>query len=508
MTTGALQDEKAPDWSPDSSRIVYGKGSSVWRMNADGTGQEQVVANSVLPAWSPDGTRIVFSSSSFGAPNGPDIFTVDPDGNNVSAPLTGAPFIDNDPNWQPLTTPPDTTTTTSTTSSTTSSTIEHVEHVEHDPGHHHIDHDPGDDHDIPPTTAPTTPTTISDLCRRILDSQRRFNAVLDAQQNEILDRNLDPRVRMSLLAQLQAARDEGNATFNRQLAANGCFTPPDNDDHHDQHVSPADHHDRPGGHPTTTIPPTSTTAPTTTVPPAQSVMCARIRQAQQRFNADLDARQREILSRNLDPSVRIVLLAQLAAVRAQGNAEYNRLLAHQRARHDGHGHGCPGDDHHEDTARTAVKTGRLGAGIDPRPRRRSPDDAAANGRRRTGVSDVADELFELALLGAVDALQVLECHPERVPELLVQLGGEGGLLLGGEGAGADDADLDVFEVVLDDLDLADGVDTLPGGGVERPEALAVGQGEQVALAAEDAVSTGRPRPHGHGWPTSATSPDS
>ena len=57
------------------------------------------------------------------------------------------------------------------------------------------------------------------------------------------------------------------------------------------------------------------------------MVCAQIRQAQQRFNADLDARQREILSRNLDPGVRVVLLAQLAAVRAQGNAEFNRLLA-------------------------------------------------------------------------------------------------------------------------------------------------------------------------------------
>ena len=135
------QDEKAPDWSPDGTQIVYGKGSAVWRMNADGSGQTQVVANSVLPAWSPDGTRIVFSSSAFGAPNGPDIFTVNPDGTGVTRLPTAAPAIDNDPNWQPVGPPrrppppprarpapphparrTTSTTSTSTTSTSTSST--------------------------------------------------------------------------------------------------------------------------------------------------------------------------------------------------------------------------------------------------------------------------------------------------------------------------------------------------------------------------------------------------
>ncbi|MFN2505940.1 MAG: TolB family protein, partial [Acidimicrobiales bacterium] len=68
----------------DGRQIVYGKGSAVWVMKADGTNQLQILANSVLPAWSPDGTKIVFSSSAFGAPNGPDIFVANPDGSGVT----------------------------------------------------------------------------------------------------------------------------------------------------------------------------------------------------------------------------------------------------------------------------------------------------------------------------------------------------------------------------------------------------------------------------------------
>ena len=142
-------------------------------------------------------------------------------------------------------------------------------------------------------------------------------------------------MRSLLLAQLQAVRAEGNAEFNRRLAANGCLTPPTSPS--TTTIVPPTSTTAPtttttvppttSTTTTTTIPPTSTSAPTTTVPPSQSLVCAQIRQAQLRFNAELDARQREILSRNLDPTVRMALLAQLAAVRAQGNAEFNRLLA-------------------------------------------------------------------------------------------------------------------------------------------------------------------------------------
>ncbi|HEX2042966.1 MAG TPA: IPT/TIG domain-containing protein [Acidimicrobiales bacterium] len=133
-TTGAQQAERAPDWSPDGSRIVYQKVGAVWVMNADGTGQMQVVPNSVLPAWSPDGTRIVFSSSSFGAQNGPDIFTANADGTNVTRLPTAPNFTDTDPNWGTAAAPPPTTTTTLAPTTTTT---------------------------LPPTTTTTVPPTTT-----------------------------------------------------------------------------------------------------------------------------------------------------------------------------------------------------------------------------------------------------------------------------------------------------------------------------------------------------------
>jgi Tol biopolymer transport system component len=119
-TTGSGQDEKAPDWSPDGSRLVYGKGSAVWVADADGSDQRLLVSSSVLPAWSPDGTRIVFSSSAFDAQNGPDLFTVAPDGSGVARLPTAANATDTDPSWQPAAGPAPTSTTTSTSSTTTS----------------------------------------------------------------------------------------------------------------------------------------------------------------------------------------------------------------------------------------------------------------------------------------------------------------------------------------------------------------------------------------------------
>lgn len=117
---GVQQAERAPDWSPEGSRIVYQKAGAVWVMNADGKGQVLVVPNAVLPARSPDGTRIVFSSSSFGAQNGPDIFTADPDGTDITRPPTAPNRIDTDPNWGPAAGGP---TTTSSSTSTTSTTV-------------------------------------------------------------------------------------------------------------------------------------------------------------------------------------------------------------------------------------------------------------------------------------------------------------------------------------------------------------------------------------------------
>jgi Tol biopolymer transport system component len=63
-----LEEERAPAWSPDGTRIAYlcragGSDFEICVMNADGTGQTPLTVNTVLdatPTWSPDGQQIVF----------------------------------------------------------------------------------------------------------------------------------------------------------------------------------------------------------------------------------------------------------------------------------------------------------------------------------------------------------------------------------------------------------------------------------------------------------------
>lgn len=105
-TTGGTGTEKAPDWSPDGTRIAYERSGQIWRMNADGTGQKPVSAGAgkggTQPAWSAAGTKIVFSSSAYSAPNGPDIFRMNPDGTGVTRLPTAVPASDVDPAVQPV----------------------------------------------------------------------------------------------------------------------------------------------------------------------------------------------------------------------------------------------------------------------------------------------------------------------------------------------------------------------------------------------------------------------
>lgn len=108
FTTGGTGTEKFPDWSPDGTRIVYEKSGQIWRMQANGGRQKAVTSGAfeggTRPAWSAVGTRIVFTSSSFGAPNGPDIFTIRPDGTGETRLPTAVPGQDLDPSWQPVAT--------------------------------------------------------------------------------------------------------------------------------------------------------------------------------------------------------------------------------------------------------------------------------------------------------------------------------------------------------------------------------------------------------------------
>jgi hypothetical protein len=53
-----------PDWSPTGTRLVFARDSGLYTINADGTGETQVLAppGGVEPSWSPDGSRIAFLS--------------------------------------------------------------------------------------------------------------------------------------------------------------------------------------------------------------------------------------------------------------------------------------------------------------------------------------------------------------------------------------------------------------------------------------------------------------
>ncbi len=101
--------ERSPDWSPDGTKIVYDRAGQIWTMNTDGTSQTALTGGAgqagTLPAWSPDGTKILFHSGAFTAPNGFDIFTINPNGSGVTRLNTPVPADDMDPNQQPIAAP-------------------------------------------------------------------------------------------------------------------------------------------------------------------------------------------------------------------------------------------------------------------------------------------------------------------------------------------------------------------------------------------------------------------
>ena len=107
--TSTTAAERGADWSPNGTKIVYERSGQVWSMNADGSNQVGLTGGAgqvgALPAWSPDGTKIVFSSNGFTAPNGYDIFTMNPDGTGVTRLNMPVPVDERDPNWQPAPAP-------------------------------------------------------------------------------------------------------------------------------------------------------------------------------------------------------------------------------------------------------------------------------------------------------------------------------------------------------------------------------------------------------------------
>ncbi len=103
-----------PAWSADGTKLAFLRQSSLYTMNADGTGQTEIVRSLRAPegspsmseigspTWSPDGTKIAFHANSayfYGTPNF-EIYVVNSDGTNPTK-ITNNPGGDFFPAWSP-----------------------------------------------------------------------------------------------------------------------------------------------------------------------------------------------------------------------------------------------------------------------------------------------------------------------------------------------------------------------------------------------------------------------
>jgi Tol biopolymer transport system component len=100
--------EDYPSWSPDGKRLAYQRdfnGAAIYVINADGTGQQRLSPTpgfDVTPSWSPDGTKLVYSrlhaAPQPGMPPLTDIRIMNADGTGDHAVLANTVFSV-EPRW-------------------------------------------------------------------------------------------------------------------------------------------------------------------------------------------------------------------------------------------------------------------------------------------------------------------------------------------------------------------------------------------------------------------------
>lgn len=70
LLPGALPGDRSPAYKPGGAKIAFTRGTHIWVMNADGSGQVQLTdQDDDSPTWSPDGIQIAFSSRRLGCPH-------------------------------------------------------------------------------------------------------------------------------------------------------------------------------------------------------------------------------------------------------------------------------------------------------------------------------------------------------------------------------------------------------------------------------------------------------
>jgi Ca2+-binding RTX toxin-like protein len=88
-----LEAMSRPDWSPDSTALVFATRDGIWAIGADGTALRRLRASGLEPVYSPDGSRIVFVDEG-------DVWTMAADGVGARR-VTETPPVEFSPAWQP-----------------------------------------------------------------------------------------------------------------------------------------------------------------------------------------------------------------------------------------------------------------------------------------------------------------------------------------------------------------------------------------------------------------------